>query len=173
MFGNDLYGLMCNTPDWQQHKSKILQMLQICGEEKEGMITDFYLNKKPPYHLYVKDVIAEPLKTLQKQIGYKIKDISHMWFQTTINGQFHPIHNHGQYGYSAVMYIDYDQQTHQSTRFVLPYHHPITGRVIDISIDAREGSIFFFPSQIPHYQPPNKSNKPRTVISMNIEFKAP
>jgi len=36
--------------------------------------------------------------------------------------------------------------------------------------DIEEGSIVFFPSNVPHYVAPNKSTKPRLILSFNITY---
>ena len=48
-----------------------------------------------------------------------------------------------------------------------PFDSP-EGNDIEFSPDVDEGSFIFFPSYLKHYALPNKSNKLRIIMSMNI-----
>ena len=91
-----------------------------------------------------------------------------MWHQTTANGQFHGVHNHGPVGITAVLYVDFKPEIHKATTFFAPFHNYINGEVVDFMPDVEEGDVVFFPSYLPHMQEPNFTGVSRTIVSFNI-----
>ena len=78
------------------------------------------------------------------------------------------VHNHGNQGYSAILFVDFDPEHHFSTTFFAPFVNFITGESLSFEPNIKEGTMIFFPSVLLHQASPNKSNKHRTIISFNL-----
>ncbi len=131
--------------------------------------TDFGISKIN-YVGRVVEVLKEDLEKFysESKIGERVS-IS-CWFQKYVKGCFHSPHNHGPIGYSSVCFIEYDKNEHMPTRFILPFNNIMTGEINEYyPKNLDEGTIIFFPSFLNHYVLPNKSNKLRIILSMNIK----
>jgi hypothetical protein len=130
----------------------------------------FYNN--PEYKEFVVTCLREDLNNFAKDIevprdSLVVKD---MWHETSEKNDCHIIHNHGAIGYSACWYVDFDFDEHLGTTFYSPFNNFLSGSVIPYRPLVAEGDVVFFPSSIMHEAQPNKSNKPRTVVSFNISI---
>jgi hypothetical protein len=87
------------------------------------------------------------------------KENATVWFQQYAKNDFHDWHVHSNALYSAVYFLDVDDNT-PTTTF----------RVKDdiIEHEVKEGEIIVFPSSILHCSKPNKSEKLKTVIAFNL-----
>ena len=47
--------------------------------------------------------------------------VDEMWIQKYVEGSFHTPHNHGQLGFSSVLYVKFDANVHTPTRFIAPF----------------------------------------------------
>ena len=169
------------VPDWDKWKPIILAQ---CDEHSpqahitggrvntNEMDTDYHdlvTNKSmPKYYYTVLDALEPILDEMQEDYPLDIRRIVAMWHQTTKNGQFHGVHNHGPVGITAVLYVDFDPRIHKATTFFAPFHNYINGEVVDYMPDVEEGDVLFFPSYLPHMQEPNFTDVSRTIISFNI-----
>ena len=131
--------------------------------------TDFFdMDNTSPLPDYA-DTVIEMCKPCFKDIvGDDDILFTGMWTQTSYKHQRHSIHNHGGTGYSCVLYVEFDPEVHRATTFLSPYNDPWSGSLDYYSPTVSEGSLVVFPSTIPHWQEPNQSDKPRTIVSFNI-----
>lgn len=113
-----------------------------------------------------KEEIGEVSQRLENDLGVKSS-----WVEKAKKGMYHPIHNHGQVGLSAICYVEFDNEVHEPVVFCSPFNHMYSGSMILSESDSMsEGVILMFPSFIQHYTNPNKSDKVRTALSFNLEF---
>ena len=144
----------------------------LCGEDKNGVRGDFFINDErqslPAYHVTLRNYLKDYLQDLQNQMGFEVK-INSMWYQQTVKGQYHELHNHGAIGLSCVWYLEYDPLVHQGTTFYCPFADPITGDLLQETPEVKEGDLVVFPSYLLHEQKPNQSDVRRTVVSFNID----
>jgi len=169
------------VPDWDKWKPIILSQ---CDENspqaiiQDGRVslhemdTDYHdlVRKKamPKYYWDVMDACAPINDQVGDETGLDMQKVVAMWHQTTSDGKFHGVHNHGPVGITAVLYVDFDPRVHKATTFIAPFTNFINGEVIDFMPDVEEGDVVFFPSYLHHLQEPNFSDVSRTIVSWNV-----
>jgi hypothetical protein len=96
------------------------------------------------------------------------------WTVRYRKGDYQTVHNHKSWGFSLVLFVEYDPKVHTPTTFVCPWQDPRTDTTSLICPqDVQEGTIFIVPSYTLHYATPNLSNKTRTIISADLLPKLP
>jgi len=154
--------------NWEQKQKILLEQfnkvkLSLCGD-----ITTDYFNNTENLNIFVQELFNDELDSFVKTIGYKTKNINSSWFEVSKSGNYHPVHTHGAYGYSAVCFIKFDNDIHKPTTFLSPFLNFVDGNALDYSPNVNEGSLIFFPSSIIHYTRPNTSDQDRIILSFNI-----
>ena len=150
--------------NWEETKIKLMNIYDksnkdICG----NVITNW--NQSERTREFLKEAVAilkDDIESFKEKyrINHNVIDI---WFQEYHSGMDHRIHDHGLYGYSSVVYIEYDPKEHEPTTFV----NAKTKEIFQPEVE--EGDIIFFKSKYKHCSPPNKSEKRRIVCSFNIK----
>ena len=160
--------------NWQEKKSEIKEWLnkRTLVRRDTGLIqfyTDRFSETSDEDKFNFCQIIREELNMFSKEIETNQLIVQDIWSVQYTKGDFHAPHDHGSCNYSLVLYVDYDEQEHTPTQFVCPYKDA-TKNVTFISADnsTKEGDIVIFPSNILHLTLPNKSDKIRTVVSMDI-----
>lgn len=159
-----------NVQDWHLKKNRLKTLIKksnISIKDGETVQSDYKDNG--PFNQEIYEIIREEIEEFCNFSKLYCKKLTRSWFQISSQGQYHPIHNHGAIGYSAICFIDYDNNHHTPTQFIAPYVDPISGNVIRYSPKVEEGSIIFFPSVMPHFTEPNFSNVERTILSFNLD----
>lgn len=166
-------------PYWQskvknwEKKKKIL--LSLYNSNKNNMkIGDQYTDydSKNNYHFQIQSILSPELYEARKALDLEkyTFEVNTAWFQLYEQYQHHTIHNHGINAFSSVCYVEYDHTEHEPTTFVCPFNNYINNNVIEFTPSGiEEGSIIFFPSNVPHFVAPNKSTKSRLILSFNIK----
>jgi len=124
----------------------------------------------PSYYPNVLEVIKPYLVdffSIGDHVGNSVQ-CTDMWYQETLKGQEHGIHNHGSIGWSSIIYFDFNPKVHQATKFFAPFNNYYTGNMISVSPIVEEGNMVIFPSSIAHVGPVNESDEKRSVISFNL-----
>jgi hypothetical protein len=156
--------------DWKEKKKKLLDLyknLPLASDGENTLLTNFHKDNKI-LNNDVENIFENEIKKFKTEFNLTQFKVNSSWFEETeLNGN-HSIHNHGQYGYSSVCYVEYNKEEHTSTVFVSPFNNTLTGEIITYKPEVDEGSIIFFPSSILHYTIPNKSIKKRLVVSFNL-----
>lgn len=156
--------------DWKEKKKKLLKLCEkthLSSDNTESLFTNYHKDYKV-LNDDIQNIFGDEIKKFKKEFNLSKFEVISSWFEETeINGS-HCIHNHGQYGYSSVCYMEYSKEEHTSTVFVSPFNNTSTGEVITYKPEVDEGSIIFFPSSILHYTIPNKSTKKRLIVSFNL-----
>ena len=141
------------------------------GRVLEDLKTDFFHNDKnhifPPYYNIVTKALNPYLKTISDQVGFQV-EITTMWYQQAMKGQYHQTHNHGAVGMSCVWYLEFDPAVHTATTFYCPFADPLTGDLMQNTPRVREGDFVVFPAFLLHEQQANDSDKRRTIVSFNL-----
>jgi hypothetical protein len=160
------------------HKKLLLNELYGKIQDNVKLVNKVYTdfsNKKEKVQVYnsqVESIFEDEIGLLKKELGidYNYRIIN-SWFEVAEQNNYHNIHTHGDVGYSAVCFINFNLLEHSSTIFLSQYKDPITGK--DISFQdpsVEEGTIIFFPSSLQHFTRPNTSHSLRKVISFNLRF---
>ena len=168
MFSIPLIHIQIN--EWEFIKKEIKKLYSksdLTIDYFEKVRSDFYSKKK--YNKKIQSIFYKEIEALEEMIGEKKFSVSNSWIETSEKNMFHQVHNHGPVGFSAVCFVDYDENIHSPTQFVSPFNNYLNGSIVSHSPDhVSEGSILFFPSMIHHYTIPNDSDVERTILSFNL-----
>lgn len=152
--------------NWHEKKQKLKNLMH---SENVDLVSNVKTSWKPNQSgniLEIKKILKDELNKFKLTSKSKF-DITQVWFQEYENGMDHSAHIHGVLGYSSIIFIDFCEE-HDSPVFISPYICSIRGNHIMVSPKVNEGDIVFFPSNILHFAPPNKSNSKRIICSFNM-----
>ena len=163
--------------DWHIAKKKILDALpaecpKYADPEEGCLFTDFFINNEvgvttlPDYSDTVLDIIKPYLADF---FGGTEVQLTDMWYQKYSKGVRHSFHNHGHSGWSSIIYVEFDPEKHQATRFMSPFNNIWNGNIEMYTPPVNEGDMIIFPSTIAHEAPANKSDTRRTIVSYNMQ----
>ena len=156
---------------WDEKKKQLLELFDEASLEnpshEESNVFTSYFNQSVNSAKLV-SILSDSLEKFSEESGFAPAELQHAWFQKYTSNCFHTPHNHGMVGYSAICYIEFDKTCHTATQFILPWYNMFNGEQIDYSPDIKEGDIVIFPAQLMHFALPNKSDKPRIILSFNI-----
>ena len=134
--------------------------------------TDRSTNNKNYLH-YFQDLIRPQLFEFcqEAQVTCSMTDC---WAVKYKQGDHQTIHNHKSWGFSGVLYVEYDPKQHTPTCFVAPWQDARTDTTtLAYPQDVKEGTLFIVPSYTLHFVHPNQSRKQRTIISFDLLPKLP
>lgn len=98
--------------------------------------------------------------------------IQYAWFQEQKKGMFHGPHTHGcsPGRLGSVCFIEFDENIHTPTEFVSSFTSNLNSNSDNIHVEKNvsSGSLIVFPANTLHYTLPNKSEKSRIILSLNI-----
>ena len=155
--------------DWSEHKDDILSSLDL--EDGDGHLTDYFkyyqAGEIAPYTERMFEILDSAIKDFNQLYPFDFQ-IFNMWAQKYTRGGYHPPHNHGALGYSAIFYASLESD-HQPTSFFAPFVDFIEGDVIEYVPEVSEGDIVFFPSVLTHQCKAVKSDSERVIFSFNIK----
>lgn len=160
--------------NWEEKRKvleKSLSDLRKIDDNDEFIHTD--------YHDFTGDninagvVFRDEIKLFCDTINAKSASVIKSWIEDQERDMYHTVHNHGQIGFSAVCYLNFDSSVHRALKFVAPFNNWQNGVQMDWcpedeGIDVEESTIIFFPSFLLHYTFANNSDKRRTVASFNF-----
>lgn len=163
---------------WESKKKILLKMASSGSKfalpDDAGLITDYHGQLSEGIRAYSEDlseIFGDELDTICNILDKDTAKITDSWFELSSRNVYHAIHNHGGDGYSAVCFLEYDDQEHTPTQFLSSSLSALDNEVMNYTpSNVMEGDIIFFPSNIMHYTEPNKSDKTRSVVSWNIKF---
>lgn len=156
---------------WTEKKKRLLSLLD---NEKFQACDTFFSDRSQNSNAYLKDfvdIVQSELENFGLDLGLDTIFVTDVWTVKYKTGNFHAPHTHSSFGYSGVLYLDYDQEEHTGTSFVNSITNPITDRTDGITPQVREGDIVLTPSNVLHFTYPNKSTKDRTIMGFDIKFK--
>ena len=155
--------------DWSEHKDDILSTLDL--EDGDGHLTDYFkyyqAGEIAPYTERMFEILDPAIKDFNELYPFDFQ-IFNMWAQKYTRGGYHPPHNHGALGYSAIFYASLESD-HQPTSFFAPFVDFIEGDVIEYVPEVSEGDIIFFPSVLTHQCKAVQSDLERVIFSFNIK----
>ncbi len=150
-------------PDWNSKKNDI----QSSNFERDSL-DNFWTNRgSDNYSDKVTSIIHPELSLfcMEAQVSCSMSDA---WLTSYDKGDHQTIHNHRSYGFSGIIYIEYDPSVHTPTCFVAPWQDPKTDKTILKFPDVQEGTMLIFPSYTLHFVQPNKSDKRRVILSFDL-----
>ena len=91
------------------------------------------------------------------------------WCVRYHKGDHQDIHNHRGWGFSGVLYVEFDPQVHKPACYMAPWQDPRSDTTyLTYPQNIKEGTLFISPSFTHHYVSPVNVRKPRTVISFDL-----
>ena len=159
--------------NWKELKPQIKRLVDLDLEKDRIDIcySDYFkYNNRPPYMIPFIHLIEDELLDFFNGAGMSVQtpDKWQMWSQTYKGTDSHPLHNHGFGNLSAILYLDFDKELHQPTRFWQPLPDPFFGTIKHYQPEVEEGDIVFFPSTISHECPASNSETYRSIIAFNV-----
>lgn len=160
-----------SLPDWVVTKAKILEIVrqfkEVGNYYNDTCITN-YSHKIESIELceLFKPALIEFASSFNKD--FEIKNI---WFQEYTSGQYHSPHFHGSYGYSVIVYVQFDKTIHKPTIFCNPNTYDTEN--FYKSLVVNEGDLVIFPSNIVHFVEPVLTDINRTIVSCNVNLLTP
>jgi hypothetical protein len=156
--------------DWDFKKKGLLNRInsqKLIRTDLQNFETDRQTNKKNYIH-YFTDLIKPELQEFcnEAQVSCTMTDC---WTVRYKKGDDQTIHNHRSWGFSGVLYVEYDPKVHTPTYFVAPWQDPRSDTTsFGFFPNVQEGTIVIVPSYTLHFVRPNKSNKQRTIIAFDL-----
>ena len=95
--------------------------------------------------------------------------VSDAWGVKYQKGDHQTVHNHRGWGFSGILYVEYDPKVHTPTCFVAPWQDPRSDTTsLAYPCNIKEGTLVIAPSFTHHFVHPNKARKQRTVVSFDL-----
>ena len=156
--------------DWEFKKKGLLNRINK-GDFYRTEFQDFETDRQTAGKTYVNymqeflsDILDEFCKEAEVTCG-----MSDAWCVRYQKGDQQTIHNHRGWGFSGVLYVEYDPKVHTPTCFMAPWQDPRTDTTsLAYPQNVKEGTLFIAPSSTHHFVKPNESRKPRIVISFDL-----
>ena len=157
----------------QQNKNKLLslinkmQLSSINNNKDVISKTDWNLPKeiKREYINFFYKMVTPYMDNMAVKLKCKSWNISNAWYQVYKKQDTHGWHIHENNNYTNVYYLDLPEQNIKTQLYDVK-----DNKIID-EIQIEEGHLFTFPAHIIHRSPPNISDKTKTIISFNSNFK--
>jgi hypothetical protein len=166
--------LKLEVSNWKDKKKKLLELMDNCDLGTDPlMLTSFFGEESTNQNDSIQSIFEEELNNMKKSFGFSDCSIKHSWFQEQIKNMFHPIHEHcgSNVMMSSVCYIEYDPSIHTATEFISPFMDSLSYSHMYFTPEVTEGTIIFFPANVLHQTLPSNSDKPRKIVSFNLEVK--
>ena len=161
--------------DWEFKKKGLLNRIkknELVRTTLQTFETDRQTSNKSNVR-YLSDFLRPELSNFcdEAQVTCSMTDA---WCVRYQKGDQQTIHNHRGWGFSGVLYVEFDPKVHTPTCFMCPWQDPRTDTTfLAYPQDVKEGTVFIFPSFTHHYVDPNPTRKQRTVISFDLLPKLP
>ena len=156
--------------DWDFKKKGLLSRIKkqkFIRTELQTFETDRQTNNKT-YVRYLEDFLRPDLFEFCKEAQVTCS-MTDAWCVRYERGDYQTIHNHRGWGFSGIIYVEYDPKVHTPTCFVAPWQEPRTDTTqLAQPSDAKEGTMLIAPSSCLHFVHPNTTRKRRTVIAFDL-----
>ncbi len=157
--------------DWEFKKKGLLRRVnksELIRTELQKFETDRQIDMGKSWVHYLQEFLRPTLFEFceEAQVTCSMTDA---WCVRYQKGDYQIVHNHRGWGFSGVLYVEFDPKVHTPTCFMAPWQNPRTDTTsFATPEDVKEGTLFIFPSFTHHYVPPNEVKKPRTVMSFDL-----
>ena len=156
--------------DWEFKKKGLLNRINksnLIRTKLQTFETDRQTSGKTYVHYlqdFLKPLLFEFCQEAQVTCG-----MTDAWCVRYQKGDQQTIHNHRGWGFSGILYVEYDPEVHTPTCFMAPWQNPINDTtILSYPPFVKEGIIFITPSFTHHYVEPNESDKERIVIAFDL-----
>ena len=157
--------------DWEFKKKGLLNRINKSDckrSELQTFETDRQtdINKSWVHYLY--DLLNPEISEFcnEAQVSCQMTDA---WVVRYQKGDYQTVHNHRSWGFSGILYVEFDPKVHTPTCFMAPWQDPRSDKTsLAFPQNIKEGTLFIAPSFTHHYAFPNNARKQRTVISFDL-----
>jgi hypothetical protein len=160
--------------DWQFKKQKIMEQIVTTNFER-SLTKNFDSSRicikgeQSTLKSYFSEIFSYELTKFSQELKVTNVIVTDVWSVKYNLNDFQGPHNHRSYSYSGILYVDYDEKSHQPTIFVAPWNDPVQdGTLLNWVKNVKEGTMIFFPSFLLHYAPQNKIEKQRIAVSFDL-----
>lgn len=157
--------------DWSRKKKALYKKIERKNFEKKGL-QHFYTDRQKDGRSYALDfdhLFSDELNQFKTEANIEEIKITDIWTIKYKKEDYQTVHNHRSYGYSGLLYVDYDEKYHKPTVFVGPWNDPVSDTTqLSFAPDAKEGVMYIFPSVLLHYAQSNSSGKERVITSWDM-----
>ena len=156
--------------DWQFKKKELLNRIdksKFIRKEFENFVCDRETAGKL-YIKYFQDFLKYELTEFcnEAQVTCYMSDA---WCVKYQKGDHQTVHNHRGWGFSGILYVEYDPKVHTPTCFVAPWQNPVSDTTtLAYPSNVKEGTVFIAPSWALHFVHPNQTRKQRTVVVFDL-----
>ena len=161
--------------DWEFKKKALLGKMKeenFMRTPLQTFETDRQKDGKSYIH-YLRDLLSPELNEFCKEAQVSCS-LTNAWFVRYQKGDQQTVHNHSGWGFSGIIYLEYDSKVHTPTFFVAPWQDARTDTTSIVSpANVKEGDMLIFPSYTLHFVNPNQSRKRRTILSFDLLPKLP
>ena len=113
---------------------------------------------------FLEDILNEFCQEAQVTCG-----MTDAWCVRYQKGDQQTIHNHRGWGFTGVLYVEFDSKVHTPTCFMAPWQNPTNDTTtLAYPQNVKEGTVFIAPSFTHHFVKPNQVRKQRTVVSFDL-----
>jgi len=164
--------------DINKNNSRLINENWDCNVSTNFHLDCNILNEYKDLYTYVIKDFLYAIEVNEKSFnGYTIDKI---WYNTYEKNTYQERHDHFPHHFSMIHYVEFDSKEHFGTKFFNPHllstqflPEQISNRMVQQVKefdDIEEGDIIFFPSFVQHLVKPNKSNKRRITVSLNLNL---
>ena len=155
--------------DWDFKKKGLIKRIK---EEKfirtplQTFETDRQTSNKSYLHFF-QNLISDELSEFcqEAQVTCSMTDC---WTVRYQKGDQQTVHNHRSWGFTGILYVDFDPEVHTPTCFIAPWQDPRRYYISCISTRCKRRNIVISPSFTLHFVHPNRVRKPRTIMSFDL-----
>ena len=156
--------------DWEFKKKGLLGRIKSSEFRRtklQTFETDRQTNNKS-YVRYLEEFLRPELFEFcqEAQVTCSMTDA---WVVRYDKGDHQTVHNHRGWGFSGIIYVEFDPKVHTPSCFVSPWQNPVSDTTsLAYPTDVKEGTMIIFPSYTLHFVHPNQTRKRRTVLSFDL-----
>jgi len=156
--------------DWEFRKKGLLNRInkqKFLRTEYQHFETDRQTNNKTYIH-YIQQFLKSELTQFCREAEVS-GSISDAWCVKYQQGDYQTTHNHRGWGFSGILYVQYDSRVHSPTCFVSPWQNPRNDTTsLAYPPGIKEGVLFIAPSSTLHFVDPNQTRKERVILAFDF-----
>ena len=172
LFKVSLWGMHIN--DFQSKKEKLIKLFSGLNERRD--VNSRFLtsrNKRDDKWNYItsfSDIMKSEFELLGTHFKGKTISIRDIWTVRYEKGDYQNTHNHGSLGLSGIIYLDFPDGS-PTTHYIQPWNDMVSDMTITASLPVKEGDMVITPQHLLHYTEPHKLDKPKRVISWDMDIR--
>ena len=156
--------------DWEFKKKGLLKRIN-----DKNFVRDFHSSfegdrstNEKTYVRYLSELLNPELSEFCTEVKVSCT-MTDAWTVRYQKGDYQSVHNHRGWGFSGILYVEYDPKVHTPTCFVAPWQNPVSDTTsLAFPSKVKEGTLFIAPSWALHFVHPNQTRKQRTVVVFDL-----